>query len=586
VAALAYVTLRPGPPDLTVTDVQPVTSEPGVEWLAAISPDGAAVAYVAGDHVEIRSSVSGGEGGGVRVEGQGLAPSRPAWSADGEALRFFGCPEEGPCAWMEIGRMGGAIRRVSLPAGVPSSSPDMAWSADDAQVAFLRSDTLFVASAEKGVRPIFFLEPALRRISTRHSIAWSPDGKRIAFVNGASATGYGGDVDPCSLWVVEVESGKGWELLGGPSFNVSPVWMDERRLLFVSDRDGSRAVYVAEVGRPGSVAEPRALPQISDPRTVSYSAATGRVAFSRFTEERIIRSYPANPDTPVSLGDGAPVITGNHLVYGIDLSPDEKWIAYDDDFRGQSDIYKAPVAGGPAIRLTDTPRNELGPEWSPDGSEMSFEAPAAGGAMRQYELWTMPADGGTPTQITNPAPDGGSHMYATWLPDGRHLTFGHVPPRGAFTPDEIWVVEREGPGRPWGEPRRIAESGHAYGALDDSSVLVTHPTGPDRPTKQLSLDGEVLWSRDVPATSALRVWGRAVPATVSPDRQTIYSTGTHEDGTSGLWAIGDRGRGELRLVVAFDRPELSLAWFTAGTHRVYVSVGTTKSDVWVATIRR
>ncbi|NJD19357.1 MAG: hypothetical protein FIA95_08775, partial [Gemmatimonadetes bacterium] len=480
---------------------------------------------------------------------------------------------------------GGAIRSVSLPSGVPASNPELAWSADDHQVAVLQSGTLFVASSDGGVRPIFFLEPSLRRISRRHSIAWSPDGRRIAFVNGATATGYGGDIDPSSLWVVEVESGRGWELLGGPSFNLSPVWMDERRLLFVSDRDGSRAVYVAEVGRPGSVAESRALSQISDPRTVSYSAATGRVAFSRFTEERIIRSYPADSDTPVSIGDGVAVITGNHLVYCIDLSPDEKWIAYDDDFRGQSDIYKAPVAGGPAIRLTDTPRNELSPEWSPDGSEISFEAPTADGAMRQYELWTMPANGGTPTQITTPAPDGGSHMYAAWLPDGRHMTFGHVPPGGTFTPDEIWAMEREAPGRPWGQPRRIAESGHAYGALDDSSVLVTHPPGSEGPAKQLSLGGEVLWSRDVPATSALRLWGRGVPAAVSPDRQTIYSTGTHEDGTAGLWAIGDRGRGEPRLVVTYDRQELQAFWLAAGSDRVYLTVGTTESDVWVANIK-
>ena len=71
-----------------------------------------------------------------------------------------------------------------------------------------------------------------------------------------------------------------------------------------------------------------------------------------------------------------------------------------------------------------------------------------------------------------------------------------------------------------------------------------------------------------------------------PDGRTVYSSGIHEDGTQGLWAIGDRGRGEPRLVVTFDRPELSLAWFSAGSDWVYLSVGTTKSDVWVATIRR
>jgi dipeptidyl aminopeptidase/acylaminoacyl peptidase len=362
--------------------------------------------------------------------------------------------------------------------------------------------------------------------------------------------------------------------------------MDDQRLLFVSDRDGARAVHVANVRGPGSVTEPRALPQISDARTVSYSPATGRVVFSRLTIERIIRSYPTHPDAPISIGDGAPVVTGNRLVWGHDLSPDGKWIVYDDDFRGQSDLYKAPLAGGPAIRLTDTPEGELYPKWSPDGREILFEAPGAGGATDQYELWTMPADGGTPTQITTSPPEGGSHMFPAWLPDGRHLVFRHVPPGGGYASDGLWIMEREGPGCPWGEPRRLAHRGYTYAALDDTSVLVTHPSGDDGPTEQLSVDGTVLWSRDVPATSALRVWGRGAPTAVSPDRRTIYSMGTHEDGTRGLWAIGERGRGEPRLVVAFDRPELSTYWLTAGNDRVYLGVGTTESDVWVATVRR
>ncbi|HSW30993.1 MAG TPA: BTAD domain-containing putative transcriptional regulator [Longimicrobiales bacterium] len=597
-AMLAYVALRPDPLDVTVSDVQPVTSEPGVEWLAAISPDGRAVAYVARPgagvtfprttHIEIRSTVSGGEGGGVRVEGQGLrSSSRPAWSADGEVLRFLGCTEQGACSWMEVGRMGGAIRAVSLPPGVPAANPDLAWSADDAQVAYFESDTLFVASAEEGVRPVFFLEPSLRNYPARHSIAWSPDGKRIAFVNGAMATQWAVDFDPSSIWVVEVESGQGWELLGGPSFNGSPVWMDERRLLFVSDRDGARAVYVAEVGRPGSTTEHRALPQFSDPRTVSYSAATGRVAFSRLTNERIIRSYPANPDAPVSIGDGIPVITGNRLVWGHDLSPDEKWIVYADDFRGQTDIYKAPVAGGPAVRLTDTPTSEAQPMWSPDGSEISFEAPGAGVTNHQYQIWTIPADGGAATQITASPPDGGSHTYAVWLPGGRYLVFGHVPLGGGYYPDGIWVMEREAPGRPWGEPRRIAEgTGVAYATLNDTTFVLSHPYPPFGPTEYVTVHGTVLWSRDVRAASDVHTWGMGARTGVSPDRRTLYSWGMHEDGRYGLWAVGDRGRGEPRLVIAFDRPELERYWQAEGRDRIYVGVGTTQSDVWVATLRR
>jgi Tol biopolymer transport system component len=406
-------------------------------------------------------------------------------------------------------------------------------------------------------------------------------------VNGAKATQWAVDVDPSSIWVVDVESGRGWEWVGGPAFHGSPVWMDDRRLLFVSDRDGARAVHVAEVGRPGSLGKPRVLPHISDPRTVSYSAATGRVAFSRLTTDRIIRSYPAHPAAPVSIGDGVAVVTGNRLVWGHDLSPDGRWITYDDDFRGQGDIYKAPLAGGPAIRMTDTPTSEIQPMWSPDGSEISFEAPGAGGTTHQYQLWTIPADGGTATQITSSPPGGGSHIYAVWLPGGRYLVFGHVATGGGYYPDGTWVMEREGPGRPWGEPRRIVEgTGVPYASLDDTTFVLGHPYPPYGPIDYVTVNGTVLGSRDVRTTSKVRTWGMNAGTRASPDTRTIYSKGRDEDGTHGLWAIDDRGRGEPRLVVVFDRPEMEAYWTSFGSDRVYFSVGTTESDVWVATLKR
>ena len=51
------------------------------------------------------------------------------------------------------------------------------------------------------------------------------------------------------MWVVEVGSGKAREIAGGHAPNRRPQWMDARRRLFVSNRDGpSRGVYVARVG--------------------------------------------------------------------------------------------------------------------------------------------------------------------------------------------------------------------------------------------------------------------------------------------------------------------------------------------------
>jgi hypothetical protein len=67
VAALAFQLLRPKPLAITASDMTQITSEPGVEFQPAISPDGKGVAFVAGPigkpHLVIRSTANiSGEG--------------------------------------------------------------------------------------------------------------------------------------------------------------------------------------------------------------------------------------------------------------------------------------------------------------------------------------------------------------------------------------------------------------------------------------------------------------------------------------------------------------------------------------------
>ena len=95
----------------------------------------------------------------------------------------------------------------------------------------------------------------------------------------------------------------------------------------------------------------------------------------------------------------------------------------------------------------------------------------------------------------------------------------------------------------------------------------------------------MLRSRDVPATSALRSWAWNSATRASPDKRTIYSKSVHEDGTSGIWAVGDRGRGEPRLVVALDRPDLGHHVVSVAGDRIYLTARRKESDVWVATVR-
>ena len=58
------------------------------------------------------------------------------------------------------------------------------------------------------------------------------------------------------------------------------------------------------------------------------------------------------------------------------------------------------------------------PRWSPDGRQIAFVANYPG---RPWNIYLLPAEGGTPRQVLPDAPD---RMDANWSPDGNSLVFG------------------------------------------------------------------------------------------------------------------------------------------------------------------
>jgi dipeptidyl aminopeptidase/acylaminoacyl peptidase len=93
-------------------------------------------------------------------------------------------------------------------------------------------------------------------------------------------------------------------------------------------------------------------------------------------------------------------------------------------FAWEADLYVVGVDGGTGGRLTHHPGGELAPKFSPDGQWIAYTTFNNG----VFDVWTMPAEGGTPTRLTWP-PLGG--RVVAWTPD-RHVVFRSrwaVPPR-------------------------------------------------------------------------------------------------------------------------------------------------------------
>jgi Tol biopolymer transport system component/DNA-binding SARP family transcriptional activator len=573
VALVAMQVFRRRPFTVTASDMMQITSDPGVEFQPAISPNGSEVAYVAGPiglpRPFVRSTANIANGAAIRLDDAAMGSGwLPAWSPDGQLVRYLRCRADwfSRCGWAETGKLGGLARPVmrdtTIIAGMLEST--VAWSPDGARVAFVVQDTIFTASAGDTTRHPIAIHTAGH--AEPHSLAWSPNGRYIAYVNSHSGWRIGlNRVAPASIWVVDASGGEPQRVTDHDHLNVSPAWLDERHLLFVSNRDGTRALYVVEVGPRGARGAPRLVPGVADPHSISYSAASRRLAYSKFTVRQNIWAYPLDRSGPVSIRDGRPVTTGNQVVEWHDVSPDGRWIAYNGSRRGSGDLYRMPLAGGEAVPLTETPLQETQPRWSPDGREIVFYLQGP-----HHTVWVMPAVGGRPVEIA------GDSFIATrprWSPDGRRIVF--------LSGDQswrAWVVSRDSIGGRWHRPALLADitCWPLAWAPDGSGVLCESRPGE---IFLLSARGRVLWRRQLAYS-----WFEDLR--YSRDGKTLYFEGTDERGRRGVWAIGDGGRGAVRLVVAFDDAAVAATpWLSLGPDRLYLSVAEYESDIWVATLR-
>jgi serine/threonine-protein kinase len=99
------------------------------------------------------------------------------------------------------------------------------------------------------------------------------------------------------------------------------------------------------------------------------------------------------------------------------FSPDGEWLGFFADGR----LRRVPAGGGSAVDIAPAPDVPMGASWGPDG-RIVF----ASGYFSP--LYVVPADGGTPEQLTTIDSEAGewSHRHPELSPDGRTLLFASL----------------------------------------------------------------------------------------------------------------------------------------------------------------
>jgi serine/threonine-protein kinase len=203
--------------------------------------------------------------------------------------------------------------------------------------------------------------------------ALSHDGRRavVQVEEGARRNLWIGDVDGEILTRL-TDGGDDWL----PVFSPDDKWVAFTRNdqgtynIFRTRADGSGTVEPIAVS-PG---EPKGMPTFSpDGRVILFN-------FRRPTHQNHIWQRQLEPAGPLRPFLNTPSVP--HEI-GAVFSPDGRWVAYQSDATGVTEVYVQPYPAGPKIQISS--EGGAWPRWNPRGGELFYEGPASMMAVRMAD---------------------------------------------------------------------------------------------------------------------------------------------------------------------------------------------------------
>jgi Tol biopolymer transport system component len=314
----------------------------------------------------------------------------PVWSSDGQFLAVTDGDKE-----VSGGKYGegvflvkvedGSKRRLTYPPP-PDNDSLPAFSPDGKFLAFVRYITnsvtdLFVIPLRGG--PVRRLTSDRRQIQ---GISWTPDSRSIVF-----SSNRGGAF---CLWRVKLSGSRPQLIAAGAGNATDPfVAKDGKRIAYTDTLENTNIWRIPNPGLNGSQANPE--PFIASSRrndSAQYSPSGEKIAFmSDRSGSWQIWLCDRNGKNPVQLTALGGSVTGSPR-----WSPDGQWLAFDSREEGHSAIYLIRRTGGEPKRLEVNSYEESMPTWSRDGKWLYFTSNRGG----PTQLWKRPVASGPARCVT------------------------------------------------------------------------------------------------------------------------------------------------------------------------------------------
>ncbi|HEX6880921.1 MAG TPA: DPP IV N-terminal domain-containing protein [Terriglobales bacterium] len=433
----------------------PFTTYAGSERQPSFSPDGSQIAFIwngekGGDfwNVYVKSSDSETPRRLTTAQAEDLSPE---WSPDGRMIAFIRHTPEGDGVYL-VPAQGGPEHRIhELHCAIDWDDPGLSWSPDGKFLIFPDGKSQLSPSAIVRLS----LEDSRARELTAPETTWdgdsgpafSPDGKKIAFIRGKDGAAR-------DVYVTDADGNLPIRLTRVNRLIFGLTWTaDSKSIIFSSDLGGTASLWSV----PSTGGTPTRLPfGTENAFTPAIAAGANRLAYSQgsatWTLIKVDLKSPADPGTRLASSteqDSAP-----------QFSHDGRRIAFQSWRSGSQEIWTTSSDGSSPARMTSFNGPITGsPRWSPDDRQLTFDSRINGRA----HIFLMSADGGTPKAVTS---GDFNDIIPSWSADGRWIYFGSK----RSDQWQIWKVSVDS-----GELKQVTSNGGfvAQESLDGRSLYYT-----------------------------------------------------------------------------------------------------------------
>lgn len=414
-----------------------LTTHPAEEVSPIWSPDGLSIAFMritkSGAGIYQVPALGGPERellAGFWSDWTTIPSGRLSWSPDGQFIAFAGTDKAAHSdLHLYLLSLNGLAKRELTATDEDDRCP--VFSPDGQTLAFIRGwDEIYLLPVRGGEARRLTFDG--KRI---YGLVWTPDGREIIFSSARSGSPM--------LWKIAVAGGTPEALQpGGEQVSTLALNHQGQHLVYTQNVRDMNLWQLELPDSPGAPAKPK-LPAL-------FNSSTRQESQPQFSPDgkQVVFVSLRSGHWELWLCDDR----GQNLVQLTALngpfvasprwSPDGSQIAFESRANQQQpDIYVIAANGGKAPRrLTLEATGEIRPAWSRDGQWLYFSSNRSG----ESQLWKQPVAGGPAVQLTQ---QGGREAYES--PDGQFLYYTRSPNEPG-----LWRVPVNG-----GEETRVLEQG-------------------------------------------------------------------------------------------------------------------------------